>query len=90
MTHKTAATFMQGQFVFFRVTAIILVALREKIAAAIERRRIRRALNGLDDYMLKDMGIARADIERIASRTYPPREAVNTGRRPVGTGTVLG
>ena len=44
-----------------------------KIAAAIERRRIRGALGKLDDYMLKDMGIARSDIERISNRTYSPR-----------------
>ena len=73
MTYKTASTFLQRKSVFFRVIAIIAVALREKIAAAIERRRARSALLGLDDYMLKDMGIARADIERIANRTYPPR-----------------
>ncbi len=58
----------------FRIIAAITVALREKIAAAIERRRIRWALGKLDDYMLKDMGISRSDIERIANRTYPPRQ----------------
>ena len=73
MPYKTASTFLQSKSGFFRVTAIIAVALREKIAAAIERRRIRSALHRLDDYMLKDMGIARSDIERIANRTYPPR-----------------
>lgn len=73
MPYKTASTFLQGNSVFFRSIAIIVVALREKIAAAIEGRRIRRALGKLDDYMLKDMGIARSDIERIANRTYPPR-----------------
>ena len=52
---------------------IVVFALHRKIAAAIERRRIRGALGKLDDYMLKDMGIARSDIERIANRTYPPR-----------------
>ena len=73
MPYKTASTFLQSRPIFFCVTTIIVVALREKIAAAIERRKIRRALGKLDDYMLKDMGIARADIDRIASRTYPPR-----------------
>ena len=38
------------------------------------------ALTKLDDYMLKDMGIARADIERIASWTLPPRKAIPTGK----------
>jgi len=73
MARQTAPTFMQSKSGFFRVIATIAVALREKTAAAIERRRIRTALGKLDDYMLKDMGIARSDIERIAKRTYPPR-----------------
>ena len=73
MPDKTASTFLQSKSAFFRVIATIVIALREKIAAAIERRRIRAALSKLDDYMLKDMGIARSDIERIANRTYPPR-----------------
>ena len=73
MSYKTASTFLQSKSVFFRVIAIIVVALREKIAAAIERRKIRGALGKMDDYMLKDMGITRSDIERIASRTHPPR-----------------
>jgi uncharacterized protein YjiS (DUF1127 family) len=73
MPYKTASTFLRSKPVFFRVIAKIAAALREKIASAIERRRTRSALNGLDDYMLKDMGIARTDIERIANRTYPPR-----------------
>jgi uncharacterized protein YjiS (DUF1127 family) len=53
--------------------AMAVGAARRKIAAMLERRRVRRALGKLDDYMLKDMGIARSDIERIANRTYPPR-----------------
>ena len=73
MPYKTASTFLQRKSVLFRVVAIIVVALREKIATAIERRRINAALGKLDDYMLKDMGIARSDIERIANRTHPPR-----------------
>ena len=73
MPYKTTSTFLQSKSVFFRVVAIVVVALREKIAAAIERRRINVALGKLDDYMLKDMGIARSDIERIANRSYPPR-----------------
>ena len=73
MPYQTASTFPQSKSVFFALIATIAVALREKIAAAIERRRIRGALSKLDDYMLKDMGIARSDIERIANRTYPPR-----------------
>ena len=73
MPNRTAPTFMQSKFGFFRVIATIVVAMREKIFAVIERRRIRSALGKLDDYMLKDMGIVRSDVERIANRTYPPR-----------------
>ena len=73
MPYKTVATFLQSGSIFFRVIELMVVALREKIAAAIERRRIRDTLYKLDDYMLKDMGISRSDIERISNRTYPPR-----------------
>ena len=66
MPAKTTAGFLQAKASFFRIAVM-------KITAAIERRRIRLALGRLDNYMLKDMGIARSDIERIANRTYPPR-----------------
>ncbi len=66
MPVKSAANFMQAKPNFLRTVGAA-------INAAIERRRIRAALGRMDDYMLKDMGIARADIERIANRTYPPR-----------------
>ena len=67
-------TFLQTGTVFFRdAIATIVSALRKKAAAANERSKTRRALNSLDDYMLKDMGISRCDIDRIANRTYPPR-----------------
>jgi uncharacterized protein YjiS (DUF1127 family) len=72
MPCKTASTFLQRKSVFFRVIAIIAVALREKIAVATQRRRDRTALGKLDDYMLKDIGISRADIERISNRTHSP------------------
>ena len=73
MSFKTASPFLQSKSGFFRVIAITIVVLRERIAAAIERRRIRGALGKLDDYMLKDMGISRSDIERISNRTHSPR-----------------
>ena len=74
MSYKTASTFLQTRTPFFRnVTAIIAVTLRKKIVSANERSKTRRALNSLDDYLLKDMGISRCDIDRIANRTYPPR-----------------
>jgi uncharacterized protein YjiS (DUF1127 family) len=73
MPYKTESIFPQRNSGFFRVVSAAIVALPEKIAAAIERRRIRGALNRLDDYLLKDMGISRSDIERIATRSHPPR-----------------
>jgi len=66
MPAKTTASLPEAKFIFFR-TALA------KITAAIERRRIRAALGKLDDYMLKDMGIARNDIERISNRSHSPR-----------------
>lgn len=66
MPAKTTVNFQQAKSSFFRVVVA-------QITAAIERRRIRAALGRLDNYMLKDLGIARSDIERIANRTYPPR-----------------
>jgi uncharacterized protein YjiS (DUF1127 family) len=35
-----------------------------------ERARSRRFLRGLDDYMLKDLGLSRADVEREASKRF--------------------
>jgi uncharacterized protein YjiS (DUF1127 family) len=67
MPAKTTANFLQTKSSFFRIAVA-------KITAAIERRRIRAALGRLDNYMLKDLGIARSDIEKIANRTYPPRK----------------
>ena len=64
---QTGSLFLHGFF------AMIIGTARKKIAAAIERRRVHSVLGKLDDYMLKDMGIARSDIERIAKRTYLPR-----------------
>ena len=52
MPIKTAANFMQAKSNFLRTVGAT-------ISAAIERRRIRARSGKLDDYMLKDMGIAR-------------------------------
>jgi uncharacterized protein YjiS (DUF1127 family) len=35
-----------------------------------ERDRSRRFLSGLDDYMLKDLGLSRADVERETSKSF--------------------
>ncbi len=66
MPAKTTAGFLQAKASFLRIAVT-------KITAAIERRRVRAALGRLDENQLKDMGIARSDIERIANRTYRPR-----------------
>jgi uncharacterized protein YjiS (DUF1127 family) len=66
MPAKTTAGFLQAKARFLRIAVT-------KITAAIERRRVRAALCRMDDFLLKDMGIARSDIERIANRTFPPR-----------------
>ena len=63
-----------GTMLFHDAAALTFRALRKKIAAANERSKTRRALHGLNDYMLKDMGISRCDIDRIASRTHAPRQ----------------
>ena len=66
MSYKNASTFMQAKPNFLR-------DVLGKIAAATERRRVRHTLHALDDYLLKDMGISRSDIERISNRTHSPR-----------------
>lgn len=73
MSYKTASTFLQAKSAFFRdAMAKIVFVLGKKISAAIERRRIRTTLNKMDNYLLKDMGISRADIDRIAQSRRSP------------------
>lgn len=52
------------------------------LARALEAREQRRALLGLSDVMLKDIGISRADAEREAARPFwdLPRIARASGR----------
>ena len=67
-------TFLQTGPAFFRdATAIIVSALHRKTVAAIRRRRDRATLHALDDRMLKDMGISRCDIDRLARQPGLPR-----------------
>jgi uncharacterized protein YjiS (DUF1127 family) len=64
MPYKTASSLMQARPNLFRHALA-------KISAAAERRRVRHTVHALDDYLLKDMGIARSDIESI-SQSCPP------------------
>ncbi|MDP1701344.1 MAG: DUF1127 domain-containing protein [Aestuariivirga sp.] len=75
MSSRTISIFLHGSSRFLRAFAIAVAALCAEIAAAIERRRTRTALGRLDDYMLKDIGISRSDIDRISSRSLHQRKA---------------
>lgn len=66
MSAKTTVSILQAKPNLLRTVVA-------KIIAAIERRRIRGVLSKLDDYMLKDIGISRSDIERISNRSHSPR-----------------
>lgn len=48
----------------------VLSALTRELEAAHERRRQRRALLAMDDRLLKDIGLSRADAEREASKGW--------------------
>ena len=68
MSHRSVSTLPRSMPALLRSTAGIVFSLSRKIAFVIERSKDRRALGKLNDYLLKDIGIARADIERIVSR----------------------
>lgn len=65
MPYHTAATFS-------------LAALRNAGSRFIVQRKIRLALARLDDRMLKDLGLARADIDRLSRGTVA--DLVSAGR----------
>jgi uncharacterized protein YjiS (DUF1127 family) len=48
----------------------VLVALADGLLAWLERGRSRRLLARLDDRMLHDIGLSRADVERESSKPF--------------------
>jgi uncharacterized protein YjiS (DUF1127 family) len=48
----------------------ILAGLFDGLAGWAERRRQRNALHALDDALLRDIGLSRADVEREATKPF--------------------
>jgi uncharacterized protein YjiS (DUF1127 family) len=48
------------------VMATFAIGIVKRCAAIVKRRSVRKTLEALDDHMLKDIGISRSDIDRIA------------------------
>jgi uncharacterized protein YjiS (DUF1127 family) len=70
MSYQTAAALLQTTSAFFyNATAGSLIAVRDAVSRFIVKRKIRLALERLDDHLLKDMGITRADIDRVSGGT---------------------
>jgi uncharacterized protein YjiS (DUF1127 family) len=46
--------------------ATFAIGIVKRCAAIVKRRSVRKTLEALDDHMLKDIGISRSDIDRIA------------------------
>jgi uncharacterized protein YjiS (DUF1127 family) len=70
MSYQAAAALLQATSLFFyNTTAGSLAALRNAIRHIVVRRKIRLALERLDDHILKDIGINRADIDRLSRGT---------------------
>ncbi|RUQ69793.1 DUF1127 domain-containing protein [Azospirillum doebereinerae] len=42
----------------------------EVLFAALERRKQRRALMGLDDHLLKDIGVSRSEVEQEVAKPF--------------------
>jgi uncharacterized protein YjiS (DUF1127 family) len=62
----------------YHTAAFSLAALRNAGSRFIVQRKIRIALARLDDHMLKDLGLARADIERLSRGTVA--DLISDGR----------
>jgi uncharacterized protein YjiS (DUF1127 family) len=46
------------------------LALVDWLFSALERRRQRQALSGLDEHLLKDIGISRSDVEQEVTKPF--------------------
>lgn len=53
-----------------RVASRPLWRVLDLLFSALERRKQRQALMGLDDHLLKDIGVSRAEVEREASKPF--------------------
>jgi hypothetical protein len=80
MSDQTVSTLPNTRSSFFRgATVKVVFGVCKEIVAAIVRRRTCTALSRLDDYMLKDIGISRSEIDWIASQSSPSRKIGSTG-----------
>jgi uncharacterized protein YjiS (DUF1127 family) len=64
--HRFAAPYLPGRSV---PTALVLAA-GDVVLKWLERRRERRALERLDDSMLRDIGLSRADIQEEVGKPF--------------------
>ncbi|WP_247883629.1 DUF1127 domain-containing protein [Azospirillum sp. B21] len=53
-----------------RVASRPLWRLFDLLFSALERRKQRHALMGLDDHLLKDIGVSRAEVEQEVSKPF--------------------
>ncbi|CAO3410930.1 DUF1127 domain-containing protein [Azospirillum largimobile] len=53
-----------------RVASRPLWRLLDLLFSAMERRKQRRALMGLDDHLLKDIGVSRSEVEQEVSKPF--------------------
>ncbi len=47
-----------------------LLALVDALLTVLERRKQRRALMGLDDHLLKDIGVSRSEVEQEVTKPF--------------------
>ena len=64
--HRFAAPYLPGR----SVPAALVLAVVDVVLKWLERRRQRRALDRLDDLMLRDIGLSRADVEQEVGKPF--------------------